>query len=71
MAYVCYLLISNIEFAGGLAATSPFFKAIPWIVVGTFALGLIGALYLRSAKPEVFQAIGRTVLEESAERETA
>jgi amino acid transporter len=68
MAYVCYLLISNISFAGGLASVSPFFKAIPWIVAITFFVGLAGALYYRKAKPDVYQAIGRTVLEESHER---
>lgn len=69
MAFVCYLLLSNIKFAGGAGSVSPFFKAIPWIVVVTFLVGLAGALYLRSAKPEVFQAIGQTVLDDAKERE--
>ena len=69
MAYVCYLLITNLTFAGGAASGSPFFKAIPYIVVATFALGLAAALYLRSSKPEVYQAIGRTVLEEAHTRD--
>jgi amino acid transporter len=68
MAYVCYLLISNIKFAGGLASVAPFFTAIPYIVVATFAVGLFGALYLRKAKPEVYQAVGRTVFDEASER---
>jgi amino acid transporter len=69
MAYVVYLLLSNINFAGGAAAGSPFFKAIPWIVIATFLLGLVGVLVMRSRNPEVYNAIGRTVFEETHERE--
>lgn len=68
MVYVVYLLFSNLSFAGGGASVSPFFHAIPWIVVGTFLAGLALILWLRSARPTVFQAIGRTVLEETQER---
>jgi hypothetical protein len=69
MLYVVYLLLSNIDFAGGAAAGSPFFTAIPWIVVGTFAAGLIGILALRSFNRPVYDAIGRTVLEEAHSRD--
>jgi len=69
MVYVVWLLLDNIEFAGGAAADSPFFKAIPWLVIGTFVLGLIGVMALRSRSPEVYRAIGRTVMEETHERE--
>ena len=68
MLFVVWLLIDNIEFAGGLAAGSTFFNLIPWIVVGTFVLGLLGVLLLRSRNPEVYRAIGRTVFEEAHER---
>jgi amino acid transporter len=68
MVYVVYLLFSNLSFAGGGAAGSPMFKAIPYIVVGTFVIGLGIVLYLRWRSPTVYQAIGRTVLEESHER---
>jgi len=68
MFYVLYLLLSNLTFAGGAAAGSPFFKAIPWIAFATFAFGVIAALWLRSNRRETFEAIGRTVLEESHER---
>ena len=44
------------------------FKAIPYIVVGTFAVGLVIVLVLRMRNPSVYRAIGRTVLEESHER---
>ncbi len=68
MLYVVWLLIDNIEFAGGLAADSLFFNLIPWLVVATFVAGLLGVLYLRSRRPEVYRAIGRTVFEETHER---
>ena len=69
MLYVVWLLLDNIKFAGGAAAGSPFFKAIPWLVIGTFVLGLLGVLLLRARSPEVYRAIGRTVMEETQERE--
>jgi len=69
MAYVVYLLLSNISFAGGAASDSLFFKLIPWLVVATFLAGLIGVLFLKSRNTEVYNAIGRTVFEESHERE--
>jgi amino acid transporter len=68
MVYVVYLLFSNLSFAGGAASGSLFFKMIPWITVATFALGLAAAVWLRSNRREVFDSIGRTVLEESRER---
>ena len=68
MVYVVWLLIDNIEFAGGAAAGSPFFDLIPWLVVATFVVGLVAVLYLRSRNPQVYRAIGRTVYEETHER---
>ena len=68
MIYVVWLLIDNIEFAGGAAAGSPFFDLIPWLVVATFVVGLVAVLYLRSRNPQVYRAIGRTVFEETHER---
>jgi amino acid transporter len=68
MLYVVYLLFSNLSFAGGAAAGSLFFKLIPWITLATFVLGLGAALWLRSNRRQVFDSIGRTVLEESRER---
>jgi len=68
MLYVVYLLLSNLTFAGGAAAGSPFFKAIPWITLATFLFGLGASMWLRSNRPDTYQAIGRTVLEESRER---
>jgi hypothetical protein len=68
MLFVVWLLLDNLDFAGGVANESPFFKAIPWIVVGTFALGLVGVLVLRSTDRGVYDSIGRTVFEETHER---
>lgn len=68
MIYVVWLLLDNIDFAGGAAAGSPFFKAIPWLVIATFAVGLIAVLLLKSRNKEVYDAIGRTVFEETHER---
>jgi hypothetical protein len=63
-----YLLFSNLSFAGGGASGSPLFKAIPYIVIGTFVVGLVIVLGLRMRNPTVYRSIGRTVLEESHER---
>ena len=68
MLYVVYLLFSNLSFAGGAAAGSLFFKIIPYITLATFVVGLVAALWLRANHRETYEAIGRTVLEESRER---
>jgi amino acid transporter len=67
MLYVVYLLFTNLSFAGGGAAGSPFFTAIPWIVLAVFLVAAAGALWLRRARPETYSAIGRTVLVETHE----
>jgi amino acid transporter len=69
MLYALYLLWSNRNFAAGLAAGSKVFTLMPYYVVGLLVLGIGYALYVRSAKPEVFQLIGRTTLEEARERD--
>ena len=69
MLYVVWLLLSNIKFAGGAAAPAPFFTAIPYLVVLTFVLGLLGVLYLKSRNRPVYDAIGRTVFDEAHQRE--
>lgn len=68
MLYVVWLLLDNIDFAGGAASASPFFKAIPYLVVGTFVLGLVFVLMLKSRNRPVYDAIGRTVFEEAHTR---
>jgi amino acid transporter len=68
MLYVVYLLFSNLSFAAGAAAGSPVYTAIPYVVIGSFVLGLAYALYLKYRKPAVFELAGRMVLEEAHER---
>lgn len=45
-----------------------FLKAIPWLAIGTFAIGLVGILWLRARNRPVYDAVGRTVFEETHER---
>jgi hypothetical protein len=68
MLYVVWLLLDNIKFAGGAASAAPLFTAIPYIVVATFLVGLAGVLWLKSRNKPVYEAIGRTVLDETHER---
>jgi amino acid transporter len=68
MAYVVYLLGSNLDFAGGAASGSLFFKLIPYIVIVTFLGGLAFAYYLKTQRKDIYAEIGNTVLEEAHER---
>jgi amino acid transporter len=68
MLYVVYLLISNIKFAGGAASAAPLFTAIPYLVALTALVGLVAILWLRARNKDVYDAIGRTVFEETHER---
>ena len=68
MVYALYLLWSNRQFAAGLAADSIIFKLMPLYVLGTLGVGFAYALYVKSAKPEVYALIGRTTFEEAHER---
>jgi hypothetical protein len=71
MLYVVWALWDNRAFAAGLAANSLVFKAAPYILLVLFAIGLAYAVWMRSAKPEAYAEIGRTVLEDSHERSEA
>jgi amino acid transporter len=68
MLYVCYLLVSNLSFAGGAASGSLLYKLIPYIVGLTFVLGLVFMWLLKQRDPAQYQRIGRTVLEDAHER---
>jgi amino acid transporter len=68
MLYVVWLLIDNIKFAGGAGSAAPFFTAIPYLVAATAVVGLLGVLLLKSRNKPVYDAIGRTVFEETHER---
>ncbi|WP_445262265.1 APC family permease [Pseudomonas sp. EA_15y_Pfl1_P104] len=65
MLYVVYLLFAHLDFAAGAAAGSLFFKAIPWIVLGSFAIGGGLALYFRFYDRRKYQIIGSIVMEGS------
>jgi len=69
MIYVVWLLLDNLDFAGGAASAAPFFTAIPYIVVGTFVVGLLAVLWLKARNRPVYDAIGRTVFEETHTRD--
>ncbi|ORV88277.1 APC family permease [Mycolicibacterium iranicum] len=68
MLYVVWLLWDNRAFAAGLAANSQVFKVGPFMILAVFLIGLAYALWLRVARPEVYAAVGRTVIEDSHER---
>ncbi|HVM82389.1 MAG TPA: APC family permease [Candidatus Binatia bacterium] len=58
--YIIYLLLDNLSFLGsGLQ----FAFYIPWICAAVLVLGLGGALWLKSAKPEIYDQIGRLLYE--------
>ncbi|BDY28866.1 APC family permease [Mycolicibacterium mageritense] len=64
MMFVIYLMATNMAAAAGVAAESPLFRAIPWIVA-TLLLGSMAlAWYLRAVKPTMYERIGRTVFDE-------
>jgi hypothetical protein len=68
MLAVVFLLLDNLDAAAGAAAETLLFELIPWIVVGTFLLGVVLALVLRSRDPAAYARIGRIIYEDAAER---
>jgi amino acid transporter len=68
MLFVVYLLLSNINFAAGLAVGSPVLKAIPYVVIGVGVLGIVIAAALKKWRPTSYDKIGSTVMAESHER---
>ncbi|GAA4108820.1 APC family permease [Nocardioides fonticola] len=68
MAYVVYLLFDNLTFAAGAASGSPVFTATPYLVIGTFVAGVLGALALRQWAPAIYERTGRVVMDDSHER---
>ncbi|MCF2529454.1 APC family permease [Yinghuangia soli] len=69
MIGVVFLLISNLEDAAGAASTSLLFDLIPWIVALLFVAGIALALYMKNAKPESYERMGRIILEDAGERD--
>ncbi|MFM8350655.1 MAG: APC family permease, partial [Actinomycetales bacterium] len=68
MLYALWLLWSNREWAAGLAADSLVFQWMPYYVIGLIVVGIVYALWVRGARPNLYAEIGRTTLEESRER---
>ncbi|MGC4109635.1 MAG: APC family permease [Nocardioides sp.] len=68
MLYACYLLFTNLSFAGGSASGSLLYKLIPYIVGATFVFGIAFMFWLKSKDPAQYERIGRTVLDDAQER---
>jgi amino acid transporter len=68
MISVIAMLWINRDFAAGYASGSLIFKLLPLWVFGTLAVGVAYALWLRSARREVYDEIGQTTFEEAHER---
>jgi amino acid transporter len=58
MGFAIYLLVAHLEEIGG---TAGFIKAVPFIVLAWFLIGLGLALYIRSRNPRKYAVIGRMV----------
>jgi hypothetical protein len=58
--YIVWLLFSHMDFLGGGVA---FANWIPWIIAVIILVGIGGALYLKSAKPQVYDKLGRLLYE--------
>ncbi|MCI2423772.1 hypothetical protein MOQ72_40835 [Saccharopolyspora sp. K220] len=71
MIAALWLLVDNVGAAAGQPAATPFFRAIPWLVVALFLAGLVGALLLRRFRPDTYRLLGRVVLADAQEREVA
>lgn len=68
MLYALSLLWSNRQFAAGLAADSLVFSLMPVYVIGLFVIGAGYALYIKSERPDIYDEIGRTTMDEAHER---
>ena len=68
MLYALSLLWSNRQFAAGLAADSLVFALMPVYVIGLFVIGAGYALYVKSKRPDIYEEIGRTTMDEAHER---
>ncbi|QLQ09573.1 MAG: APC family permease [Nocardioidaceae bacterium] len=64
MAFVIYLLVSNMTAAAGAASETLLFKLIPYIVTLLFVIPFLTALYWRAKRPDKYETIGSSVFEE-------
>ncbi|MGH6891499.1 MAG: APC family permease [Dongiaceae bacterium] len=58
--YIIYLLFANIDFLGGGFAFADYILPIN---IAILVLSVLGALYLKSAKPQVYDQLGRLLYE--------
>lgn len=56
LAACLYLLVLNIEYVSG--TSSPLVKAFPIVILLIFAFGVALAIWLKSARPEVYRKLG-------------
>jgi hypothetical protein len=68
MLYVVWALWTSLAVAAGAASNSMVLKAGPYMLLAVFVIGLVYAIWLRSAKPAVYAEIGRTVMDDAHER---
>lgn len=61
MVYVNYLLLSNLSSAAGAAVETLFGRALPYLVLASFVVPMLVALYWRNANPEKYARIGSTI----------
>ena len=61
MIYVNYLMLSNLSSAAGAAAETLFGRALPFLVLASFVVPVLVALYWRQSNPVKYAAIGSTV----------
>jgi len=58
--YVVYLAVTQMDFLGG---GFRFADYIIWIDLGVLAIGILGALYIKSRDPKKYEEIGRLIYE--------
>ena len=71
MMYVVWALWQSLAVAAGAASNSYVLKAGPYMLLAVFVIGLGYAIWLRTAKPNDYAEIGRTVMEDTHERSDA
>ncbi len=69
MLGVVILLFKNIDAAAGPAASTPFFKAIPYLVAAIGVFGVLLAVVLRARRPQIYAILGRIVLTDTGAEE--
>ena len=70
MLYVIWLLVQNVGFAAGAAASDIVFQLSPWIVGLAGLGGVVFALAMRRFAPQRYELLGRVVLDVRERRES-